>query len=157
MNTLKQLAMNATKIVCVAYTDQFSINNKSILDLEVGCKHNIVSSNQDVLNRIESGNLVIVTSQCRHFVIGIVGKHIEGCTTWQNEGGHIFKYAREFTPLTDVLSIATIMGQWKATCEILEVEKDPKHLFHSRFCGYGTWYMSALHSAIHFGVIPILE
>ena len=155
MNSLKQLALNSSQVICVAYADKFSIDGKSIIDLEVGCRHGAVSSNQEVLNRAESGSIAIVTSQSRHFVMGILGKHIEECNVWKREGGSMFKYAREFTPITNILPIESFMEKWKGICDVEEVQKQPKNMFNARFCGYGSWYIKALHSAIEYNYLPI--
>jgi hypothetical protein len=147
-------SFTATQVVCVAYTDEFSIDNNSLTDLHVGCTHGVVSSNQTVLDRATSGSLAIVTSQSRHFVIGILGDSTERCNVWSSRGGHVFKYTRLFTPITDILPIASIRSAWIATCEIHEVSKDPMKLFHSRFCGYGLPYITALKIALNLGIIP---
>lgn len=155
MLSLKQRALQSTQVVCVAYTNEFSVRGNSLIDLQIGCRHNRVSSNQDVLDRATSGSLAVVTSQCRHFVIGILGDHDNECRVWKESGGRVFKYSRVFTPITDVLPIASVLDAWRAACEIHEVVQKSKNLFHSRFCGYGTWYVPALHSAIEHGVFPV--
>ena len=131
MNSLKQLALNSSQVICVAYADKFSIDGKSIIDLEVGCKNGVVSSNQDVLDRADLGSLAIVTSQSRHFVIGVLGKHIEECKLWKDQGGHMFKYAREFTPITSITPIQAFIEKWKAICDVQEVQKQPKNMFNA--------------------------
>jgi hypothetical protein len=89
-------------------------------------------------------------------VIGILGEHIEGpCLVWRKEGGSSFKYARTFTPITDVLTRKAVRSAWEATCEVYEVTKRPINLFNARLCGYGEWYMGALHSAIKHGIFPL--
>jgi hypothetical protein len=153
---LKSLALEATQIICVAYTDEFSIGGQSLIDLQLGCRHGVVSSNQAVLKKTPSGSLAVVTSQSGHFVIGIVGDHLSGpCLVWRKEGGSTFDYARSFTPITDVLLRSSVRGAWEATCATHDVPKRSINLFNSRLCGYGTWYMSALHSAIEHEVFPI--
>ncbi len=155
-DTLKSLALQASKVICVAYTDEFSIDNQSLIDLQVGCKHNAVSSNQDVLHNAPVGSLAVVTAQSGHFVIGILGEDLETpCRIWRKDGGKVFKYARKFTPITDVMLRASVMDAWTATCDVYEVDKQSKYLFHSRFCGYGHWYIPALHAAIKHGVFPL--
>jgi hypothetical protein len=154
--SLKDLALKATQVICVAYTDAFSVGGQSLVDLQLGCRHGVVSSNQDVLKNAPTGSLAVVTSQSGHFVMGLVGEHISGpCTVWRQEGGSIFKYAREFTPITDVLLRKAIQGAWEATCEIHDTEKRAMYMFNSRFCSNGRWYMEALHSAIEHDVFPI--
>jgi hypothetical protein len=82
--TLKDLALTATQVICVAYTDAFSVGGQSLIDLQLGCKHGVVSSNQDVLKNAPTGSLAVVTSQSGHFVMGLVGDHIPGpCTVWK--------------------------------------------------------------------------
>ena len=145
----------AKAVVCIAYTDNMSVEGSSRRDLEIGCENNMVSSNQEVLDRAAEGSLAIVTSQSDDFVIGIVGKSVENCGVWEKEGGHRFRYARVFTPVTDILSKKEYSEKWDAVCQVLGCSgKNPKYLFHSRFCGYGTWYIPALTSALKCGVIP---
>ena len=153
---LKNLALEATQVICVAYTDEFSVGGQSLIDLQIGCRHGVVSSNQALLKNAPTGSLAIVTSQSGHFVMGLVGDHIAGpCIIWRKEGGSTFKYARTFTPITDVLLRKTIKDAWEATCEIHPTEKHAKYIFHSRFCGNGRWYMEALRAAIKHDVFPI--
>jgi hypothetical protein len=155
--SLKDLALKATQIICVAYTDEFSVGGHSLVDLQLGCRHGVVSSNQDVLKNAPSGSLAVVTSQSGHFVLGLVGDHLASpCRVWRDNGGSTFKYAREFTPITDVLLRKSFMGAWEATCAIHETEKRAMYMFNSRFCSNGRWYMEALHSAIALGVFPLL-
>ena len=154
--TLKDLALTATQVICVAYTDAFSVGGQSLIDLQLGCKHGVVSSNQDVLKNAPTGSLAIVTSQSGHFVMGLVGDHIPTpCTVWRKEGGSTFKYAREFTPITDVLLRKAIQPAWEKTCDVHETPKRAMYMFNSRFCSNGRWYMEALHSAIAHNVFPI--
>lgn len=152
--------LQATEVVCVSYIDEYSVDNDSLNDLHIGCTHRVVSSNQDVLDRATNGSLAIVTTQRRtkrdrYFVIGVLGDHTGRCTVWSSRGGHVFKYTRIFTPLTDVLPMASIADKWATNCEDLAVSKDPKNLFNSRLCGYGECYVSALQSALTLGFIPL--
>ena len=147
-------ALKATQVICVAYTNAFSVDGDSLVDLQIGCRHNVVSSNQSVLDRAEVGSLVVVTSQTGHMVIGVLGAAIINCNLWTRLGGHSFNYAREFTPITDIVPIALVRDKWIAVCDVHEVSKQPRYLFHSRFCGYGTWYVPALHDALRFGIFP---
>jgi hypothetical protein len=144
----------ATQVICVAYTNAFSVDNNSLIDLQIGCRHNVVSSNQSVLDRAEIGSLAVVTSQTGHMVIGVLGSTITNCKVWAGAGGHSFKYAREFTPITDVVPIALVRDKWASVCDVHGVSKKPNYLFHSRFCGYGTWYIPALLDALRFGIFP---
>jgi len=146
----------ATQVVCVAYTDKFSVNNDSLNDLQIGVAHNMVSSNQTVLKKANVGSLAIVTSQSGHCVIGILGEHLDRvCDAWANNGGHVFKHARHFTPITDVFVRKSIMTEWEDVCEVYAVTKKSYNLFNSRLCGYGLWYVSALQAAIRYGMIPM--
>jgi hypothetical protein len=147
---------NINQVICVAYTDNFSVCSDSNIDLKIGCEHKIVSSNQIVLNNATEGSLVIVTSESRNFVIGILGKHIKHCALWLNHGGHVFKYAREFTPITNIIHISVIIEKWLATCEVFETSKNPKLLFNSRLCGYGVPYIPALIACLKCGIIPLI-
>ncbi len=144
----------ATQVICVAYTNKFSVDGNSLIDLQIGCKHNAVSSNQTVLDRADSGSLAVVTSQTGHMVIGVLGPKIPDCNVWAHAGGRSFKYAREFTPLTDIVPIDLVRDKWASVCDVHEVTKKPNYLFHSRFCGYGTWYVTALRNALQFGIFP---
>jgi hypothetical protein len=157
--SLKDLALQATQIICVAYTDEFSVGGHSLIDLQIGCKHGIVSSNQAHLDNAPSGSLAVVTSQSGHFGLGLVGAPLPSAShVWRDKGGATFKYAREFTPITDVLLKKEIKGAWEATCEVYETEKCAKNMFHPYFCGKdGRWYMKALHAAIALGVFPVLH
>ncbi len=149
------ISLKVTQVICVAYTDAFSVGGQSLIDLQLGCRHGVVSSNQPVLKKAQTGSLVVVTAQSGHFVIGFLGDHIPGpCLVWRKEGGSSFKYARGFTPITDVLLRSTVRSSWEATCEIHEVTKRPINLFNSRLCGYGTCYAKALCAALELGVIP---
>lgn len=156
MLALKELALRSTEVVCVNYTDQFSIDGNSLNDLQVGCKHGAVSSNQTELKKAENGSLAIVTSQDGHFVVGLLGDHIIGpCTVWRQEGGGLFKYARKFTPITDVLLKKTVRATWEAVCDVHDVKMKPIYLFNQRFCKYGSSYIDAMHDAIKHGVFPM--
>ena len=152
----KSLVNAAVQMICVAYTDEFSINNNSLNDLEIGCMHGVVSSNQVVLKKAMNGSFVVITAQSGHFVIGVLGDHIDvPCRLWSTNGGHTFKYARNFIPITDILTRASVKVQWDVTCEVYEVPKNPNNAFHSRWCGYGSWYMDAMKAALNLGVIPL--
>jgi hypothetical protein len=154
-SSLKDLALKATQIICVAYTNEFSVSNNSLVDLQIGCRHKVVSSNQDVLDRALNGSLAVVTSQSGHAVVGLLGPTIPDCKVWSDLGGGFFKYAREFTPVTNVFPIAHVLGKWQAVCDVHDVTKKPRFLFHSRFCGYGTWYVPAIHDALRHEIFPI--
>ncbi len=148
---------NAKKVICVAYTDEMSVARDSHRDLKIGCESNLVSSNQDILDRVENGSLVVVTSQ-KDFVIGLVGDSVKNADVWEKSGGHVFRYARQFFPLTDILSKDVYQEKWDATCQVLGCEgKNPKYLFHSRFCGYGACYVPALISALRCNMFPRLK
>jgi hypothetical protein len=155
-STLLSRILQSDQVICVAYTDEFSVGGKSLVDLKLGCRHGVISSNQDVLKNAPLGSLAIVTSQSGHFVMGLVGEHISGpCLVWRDEGGSTFKYAREFTPITDVLLRKAIQPAWEATCEIHETPKRAMNMFNSRFCSNGRWYMEALHAALRLGIFPL--
>jgi hypothetical protein len=155
-STILSRILQSDQVICVAYTDEFSVRGKSLVDLKLGIRNCVVSSNQAVLKNAHMGSLAVVTAQSGHFVIGILGEHTDGpCLVWRNEGGSTFKYAREFTPVTDVLLRKDIRSAWEATCEVYASTKRPLNLFNSRLCGYGTWYMEALHAALRLGVFPL--
>ncbi len=155
-SSLKDLALQSTQVICVAYTDKFSIDGQSLIDLQHGCKHGAVSSNQAVLKTARTGRLATVTAPSGPFPIRPPRAHPTApALIWRKEGGSTFKYARAFTPITDVLLRSTVRPAWEATCDVHEVTKKPLNLFNSRLCGYGTWYMEALHSAFQHNVFPI--
>lgn len=126
-------------VVCVAYTNKYSVGHKSEQDLLVGILGKAVASNQPVLDRTPDGSYVIVTCQdekgrLSKCVIGRAGRHREPTMMWKEfaritrqEGGHVWKCAREFTPLTPVLSVHTLREEFDI----------PQYMFHSRLCGYG--------------------
>jgi hypothetical protein len=156
VDTMKTAIAHATQVVCVAYTNEFSVNNDSLNDLQIGVAHGIVSSNQTVLKKARVGSLVVVTSQSGHCVVGILGDHLDRvCNVWANNGGHVFKHARHFTPITDVFLRAPVMTAWAAACDARGVAKKPYNVFNSRLCGYGTWYVPALQAVIEDGIIPV--
>lgn len=127
-------------VVCVAYTNKYSVGHKSVQDLHIGITAKTVASNQDVLDRTPDGSYVIVTcqddrgrpnSKC---VIGRLGGHRGPAVMWKEfarttrqTGGHVWSFAREFTPLTPVLSVAALRKEFDI----------PRNLFNSRLCGYG--------------------
>lgn len=157
-SSLKELALNSTQVICVSYTDPLSVGNNSFIDLQISCRHNVVSSNQTELDQAEQGSLAIVRCSSKkdgcYAVIGLLGPHVPDCKVWADRGGGFFKYAREFTPVTDVFPIDSIKDKWNATCQVHEVTKNPKNMFNMRFCKLGRWFIPALHDALRLGVFP---
>ncbi len=147
------ISLSPRRIICVGYSDEHSINNKSILDLQLGHSHGCVSSNQVVLDRAEPGDLIVVTSQCRQFTIGRLDARLDNCALWASNGGHAWKYAWSYTPLTEIMPIANIREKWEAICDVHGVAKKPCNLFNSRLCGYGVCYVPALLDALTRGFI----
>lgn len=131
-------------VVCVAYTNEYSVGHKSEQDLLISFLAKAVASNQPVLDRTPDGSYVIITcqdkkgrvSQC---VIGTVGAHREPTSLWRTfarmtgqEGGHTWKYCRDFTPLTPVLSVHALREEADPA-----MKRHVDRMFNSRFCAYG--------------------
>jgi hypothetical protein len=126
-------------VVCVAYTNEYSVGHKSEQDLLIGIMGKAVASNQKVLDRTPDGSYVIVTCQddrgrLSKCVIGRLGGHRSPTVMWKEfaritgqTGGHVWKYVRDFTPLTPVLSVHALREEFYV----------PRSLFNSRLCGYG--------------------
>ncbi len=148
------LTLSPKRIVCVGYSDAFSVGGKSLIDLQLGDKTGRVASNQIVLDRAEPGDLVVVTSQCRHFTVGVLNSPVTECTVWTEAGGHAWKYAWSYTPITSIAPIKQFRSTWAAICAVHEVpDSKVNNLFNSRLCGYGEIYINALVDALSRGFI----
>ena len=152
-SSLKELALNARQVMCVSYTDLDSVGGNSLIDLQVGYAHKVVSSGQTRLNAAANDSLVVVRSKT-HAVVGVIGDRIPTCTLWADRGGKKFKYSRQFTPLTGIFPIDSIRDKWRAICELHNVEKNPQLLFHPTYCD-ATAYVPALHDALRLDYFPI--
>lgn len=157
------MATNISSVICVSYTDEFSNNKDSHIDIDIGAKHNIVASNQLILNNAKSGTLVqIVASKKsknrRRVQYGLLDRKIQGeCHLWENASpnGRTFKYHWTFTPLTNVLYVYEIQLILDRIADRMNV--DIKYIFNSRFCGYGHKYVPLMREVIETGAIPLLN
>lgn len=149
--------MHFSKIICVAYTNSHSVKKDSRIDLKIGNDHRMVSSNQIILDRASSGDLVIIRSQNGDCVIGKLGHKLSKCSLWKDicpEYGQEFKFAWTYEPLTPIMRIDDVRK-----CLAGSVESEGINLtflFNSRLCGYGGKYMSLMKDAFALNLIPML-
>lgn len=149
-------------VICVPYTDKFSNNNDSHVDIRIGNEHNIVASNQAILKCAEPGTVVIIVAtkvnkNRRQLQFGVLCRKIEGeCRMWENASpnGRAFKYHWTFKPLTDILYMYEVSGLIDDIAKRMQI--DIKYMFNSRFCGYGIKYIPLIQEVIATRAIPIL-
>ena len=150
-------------VICVTYTDEYSNNRDSHLDLAIGAEHRMVASNQLILNNAKPGTLVQIVAakkqvNRRRVQFGFLERKIEGeCRLWENASpnGRTFKYHWTFTPLTDILYIHEVRGMLDRIAERMNI--DTKYIFNSRFCGYGLKYIPLMQEVIASRAIPLIN
>ena len=151
-SALKDAALAATQVICVNYSDKNSTDGNSLNDLQLGYRYGEVAAGRtSELIGAKIGSLCIVTST-DHFVVGMLGSPIETSTAWK---GRIYKHAREFTPLTDILPKSSVNTQWKNILVNYEITNLRRSIFSSRNCGYGEWCINALREAIARDIFPV--
>ena len=128
-----------SKVRCVTYTDKFSIQGSSIIDMEVGHQHRMVGCNSSVFGTSKKGDIVIITSKDgnkKYAVIGVLKDKLESCDLWATRGGHYWKHNYTYLALTKIFEITPeIIEKIVELCESDPNKPNPKYLFHSRFCG----------------------
>jgi hypothetical protein len=147
----------ATKIVCVSYTDERSAGGSSMEDMTIGYEHRAVGSNMSHLASAAKGDFVVVTaynaSKQRVFMVGVLGDAYPTCNLWQKEGGEVWKYNFHFTPITQILVLEKVYPVWKTICD--QYRLNHHLIFNTRLCGHGQKYKKALAEAIASGCIPV--
>lgn len=149
-------------VICVTYTDEYSNNRDSHLDLEIGSEHRMVASNQLILNNAKPGTLVQIVAakkqkNRRQVQFGFLDRKIEGeCRLWENASpnGRTFQYHWTFTPLTDILYMHEVHGLIERIAERMNI--NTKYIFNSRFCGYGLKYIPLMQEVIATRAIPLI-
>jgi hypothetical protein len=157
------MTYNILSAICVAYTDPFSNNGDSHVDLDIGAKHNMVASNSLLLKNAKPGTLVQIVAAKKHenkrkIQFGILDRRIEGeCHLWENASpnGRTFKYHWTFTPLTEVLYMHDVRIIIDGIAERMNI--NTKNMFHSRFCGWGTKYIPIMKEVLETRAIPLIK
>jgi hypothetical protein len=128
-----------TKIRCVTYKDDYSINKSSYNDLNISIEKEVVGCNSSVLGskQTKQGDIVIITANKkskRYFVIGIIQERLEKCDEWSVRGGNEWKFNFKIKIITPINEInKEFKNSLKKNCELENLNEN--HLFHSRFCG----------------------
>jgi hypothetical protein len=134
--------MNAVKIVCVTYTDDFSAGGNAYNDLKIGLQAKTVACNSGHLANTTAGDIVMVRSS-KHITFGIIQEPIGTSDAWSSQGGEAWKYNFHYLPITAILEMDARFKQMvRDHCEANGV----KHtcMFNSRLCGYGEKYKPVL-------------
>lgn len=151
-SALKTAALAATQVICVNYSDKNSTDGNSLIDLQLGYRYGEVAAGRSSeLRGAKNGSLVVVTSS-EHFMIGILGCVRGTSTAWKN---CTYDYAREFTPITDILPRTSVPPQWKDIRIEYEISEPHRSIFSSRNCGYGEWCINAFREAIDRDIFPV--
>jgi hypothetical protein len=157
------MARHIPSVICVTYTDEFSNNRNSHVDIEIGSKHKMVASNSPLLNKAKSGTIVQIVAaknqkNRRQIQFGFLDRKIDGeCHLWENAGpnGRVFKYHWTFTPLTDVLYMHEIREIIERIAERMNI--DTRQMFNSRLCGWGAQYIPIMQEVIETRAIPLID
>ena len=134
--------MNAVKIVCVTYTDDFSAGGNAYNDLKIGLQAKTVACNSGHLSNTKAGDIVMIRSS-NHITFGIIQEQVGTSDAWSSHGGESWKYNFRYLPITDILEMSPAFKQMVLYhCTTNGV----KHgcMFNSRLCGYGEKYKPVL-------------
>lgn len=128
-----------SKVKCVNYVDEYSINETSINDLEVGHQYRTVGNNSKNLGSAKMNDIVMITATdggIRYVVIGVIKNKLESCDLWERNGGHLWKYNFTYVPITDIFKVTTdIREKIVELCNIDPNKPHPNKFFNPRFCG----------------------
>ena len=128
-----------SKVRCVTYTDKFSIQGSSMIDLEVGHQHRMVGCNSSVFGASKRNDIVIITAKDgkkKYAVIGVLKEKLDSCDLWLRRGGHQWKHNYTYVTLTEIFEVTSeVMEEIVRLCDSDPNKPNPKYLFHSRFCG----------------------
>lgn len=157
------MAQHIPAVICVTYTDAFSNNRDSHVDIDIGSNHKIVASNSVLLNKAKPGTIVQIVAakkqkNRRQVQFGFLDRKIDGeCRLWENAGpnGRVFKYHWAFTPLTEVLYMHEIRGVIERIAERMNI--DTRQMFNCRLCGWGVDYIPIMQEVIKTRAIPLIN
>lgn len=126
------------KVRCVSYTDAFSANGCSLIDLQLGVQNCVVGCNSSVFGSSQPGDLVIMTASSakkQYFALGTLCERLPICSVWKDAGGHSWEHNFTYVPLVSGIYERTddINAYVAELCTKHGV--NPKHFFHPRFCG----------------------
>jgi len=124
-------------IRCITYVDEYSANNCSLRDLEIGVEHGVVGCGSSVFGsqRTKPGDFVVINAKknnIKYAVIGILETKLETCDKWANEGGRKWPHNWTYIPLTCIFERTKQLNtELQDFCEIHGIKKN--NLFHPRF------------------------
>ena len=129
---------NKTKLMCVTYTDEYSVDKKAIKDLMISFEREIFAAGSRRLNTFQNGDYIIICASKESGKVCFLSKIIERVDIlkdWHNEGGKKWDYNFKITPVTGITDISNKNPNKKKMTDILEnIGLKKNNLFNSRFC-----------------------
>jgi len=121
---------NKTKLMCVTYTDEYSVDKKAIKDLMISFEREIFAAGSRRLNTFQNGDYIIICASKESGKVCFLSKIIERVDILKD-----WHYNFKITPVTGITDISNKNPNKKKMTDILEnIGLKKNNLFNSRFC-----------------------
>lgn len=129
---------NKTKLMCVTYANEYSVDKKAINDLIISFERGIFAAGSKRLNSFKNGDYIIICATKESGKVCFLGRIIERVDElkdWYDQGGKMWDYNFKITPITGITDISNKNPDKKMMINILkDMELKKNNLFNSRFC-----------------------
>ena len=139
-----EIVDKATKIICVTYTNEHSVNNDSYRDLQIGLENRVVGSGTGHLVYANTYDIVIIRSK-NHLMFAVLNEILPGCNAWSSHGGENWQTNFSITPITGIIEKTL---KFEDILRTYHAQHNVKYgcMLNSRLCGYGEKYKPVLKS-----------